>query len=257
MENLGFIITGRMKSTRLRMKLALEINEREVIAHMIDRAKLYFAPENIVIATSNNPQDDILQEISEREGIKCFRGSEDDVVLRLYEAARINSFDYFVNITADCPLFGYDFIDALKELALNENADLVTSLDLPHGIFTYLIKTDAFERVIEMKKTANTEVWGDYFYNNPNVFKTIKYKVKPDEERPDYRITLDYPEDYEFFKKIYEYFGKETYKISSKKLVDFLDENPGIVNINKDCKKLYQKRWEEQRVTNIEKEAND
>ena len=70
MSKIGFVITGRMKSTRLKKKLTLEILDREIIAHMIDRAKLYFNTSDIVIATSNNPQDTILAEIAKRENIK-------------------------------------------------------------------------------------------------------------------------------------------------------------------------------------------
>lgn len=220
---------------------------------MIERAKLVFKDDEIVIATSGNPQDDILETIAHEMGIKVFRGHEEDVVLRLYEAARLHKFDYFINITADCPLFGFDYIEKIKDLLISNDADLVTCLDLPHGIFTYGIKTDAFERVIELKKTDNTEVWGSYFYDNPDLFKVVKMDVSPAEMRPTYRLTIDYKEDFEVFEKIYQHFGKDTYKISSDEIVKFLDENPEVVKINENFKQLYQQRWESQKATNLEK----
>ena len=253
MSEIGFIITGRMKSTRLKKKLTLKINEREIIAHMIDRAKLYFSNTDIVIATSNNPQDDILEEIAKREGVIIYRGHEDDVVLRLYNAALENKFKSFINITADCPLFGYDYTDEIYNLLHNENADLVTSLNLPHGIFTYGIRTTAFKKVIDLKKTSETEVWGDYFYDNPDIFKVSELDVPASKIRKNYRLTLDYAEDFMFFQAIFNHFGKETFKISSDDIISFLDENLDIVAINKDCKALYDKRWDAQRVANIEK----
>jgi len=251
---IGFLITARMKSTRLKKKLTLKILDREIIAWMIDRAKLFFKDSEIVIATSNNPQDDVLEVIAKREKIKIFRGHEDDVVLRLYNAAKENGFDVFINITADCPLFGFDYLDKLLRIMIDNDADLVTSLDLPHGIFTYVVKTDAFKKIIELKKTENTEVWGDYFYKNPNIFKVVKYKANQNEIRPEFRLTLDYIEDFYFFKAIYNYFGKETHKISSKEIIKYLDEHPEIVSINKDLKNSYTKRWESQRVSKIEKQ---
>lgn len=252
MSKVGFLITGRMKSTRLKEKLTLEILEKEVITHMINRAKEYFDHNNIVIATSINAQDNILEEIAIRENINVFRGDEEDVIKRLYEAAEENNFDYFINITADCPLFGFDYVDKLMKIMLDDNADLVTSLDLPHGIFIYALKTSSLKKVLEIKKTIHTEVWGDYYYNNPNLFKVSKYTPNESEIRPDYRLTLDYPEDFEFFKKVYEHFGHNTYKTSSKDIIHFLDKNPDIVNINKHCKALYSKRWDSQRVSKIE-----
>lgn len=254
MKNIGFIITGRMKSTRLEKKLTLKINDREVIAHMIDRAKLIFEKSNIIIATSSNPQDDILEDIAKRENISIFRGHEDDVIVRLHNAAKENNIDFFINITADCPLFGFDYIEKIYQLHLDTNADLVTSLDLPHGYFTYGLKTKAIDKILEIKKTDNTEVWGDYFYNNPDLFRVEKLKVEKTEIRENFRLTLDYPEDFKFFETIFKHFGSETYKISSEDLTKYLDKNPEVVAINSDCKNLYTKRWESQRVSNLEKE---
>jgi len=249
----GFIITGRMKSTRLKKKLTLKILDREIIAWMIDRAKLYFKDSEIVIATSNNSQDDILEDIAIRENIKIFRGHEEDVVLRLYNAALENDFDYFINITADCPLFGFDYIKDIVGIHETKNADLVTSLDFPHGIFTYGIKTSAFAKVIQLKSTEQTEVWGDYFYKNPDKFNVEKLDAPKRQQRKNYRLTLDYPEDFAFFEAVYSHFGKNTYKISSDDIVKYLDNNPAVVNINSNCKALYEKRWDGQRVSNIEK----
>lgn len=250
----GFVITARMKSTRLKKKLTLKILDREIIAWMIDRAKLYFDDSEIVIATSNNPQDDVLEEIANRENIKIFRGHEEDVVLRLYNAALDNGFDFFINITGDCPLFGFDYVKDIVEIHKTKNADMVTSLDFPHGIFTYGIKTDAFKQVIALKSTEQTEVWGDYFYNNPNLFKVEKLEAPEHQRRSNYRLTLDYQEDFVFFETLYNHFGKDTYKTSSDDIIKYLDDNPSVVEINNNCKALYEKRWEGQRVSKLENE---
>lgn len=250
---LGFIITGRMKSTRLPKKLTLKLLDKEVIKWMLMRAKLSFTNDEIVIATSKNPQDDILEEISLEMGTKVFRGHEEDVVLRLYQAAKENNFDYFINITADCPLFGFDYVSQISKIINDDDPDLVTCLDLPHGFFVYAIKTEAMAKVIDIKKTENTEVWGDYFYSNPDKFKIVKMVFDESEKRPDYRLTIDYPEDFEIFEKIFEHFGQDTYKTSSKNILYFLDNNPEIATINKDCKQQYLQRWEQQTATKLEK----
>ncbi len=250
----GFLITGRMKSTRLPRKLTLKILDRELINWMIDRAKLYFKNDEIVIATSTNPQDDVLAEIADQNDIRIFRGHEEDVILRLYEAAIANGYDYFINITADCPLFGFDYLSKIVDLLINQNADLVTSLELPHGVFTYGLKTSALQKVIELKKTENTEVWGDYFYSNPDIFKVVKLDVSPEEKREQYRLTVDYPQDFALFEKIFEHFGQSTYKITTAELLAYLDENPEVSKINLECNQLYLKRWEAQKATTIEKQ---
>ncbi len=252
----GFLITGRMKSTRLKKKLTLELLDREVITQMIDRAKLVFENDEIVIATSTNPQDDALAEIAQREGVQCYRGHEDDVVLRLYTAAKENDFDYFINITADCPLFGFDYVDKTFDTMENQDADLVTSLDLPHGIFIYGIRTSALGKVIEIKHSSDTEVWGDYFYKNEDIFNVQKLNISERLIRPDFRLTLDYPEDFKFFQALYDHFGRDTYKLTTDEIVDYLDHHPEVVNINKECKKMYTERWESQRPTDSTKLDN-
>lgn len=249
---IGFIITGRMKSTRLPRKLTLPLQGREMIRWMLDRAKLVFNKEDIVIATSTNPQDDILEQIAIEENVKIFRGDEDDVVSRLYSAAIDNGFDYLINITADCPLFGYDYVKKIEQIILAEQPDLVTSLDLPHGFFVYAIRTEAFKKVIEIKKTNETEVWGDYFYSNPGIFKISKLDVS-NEERRIYRLTIDYPEDFKLFEEIFRYFGENTYKTSSKDILEYLDSNPAIAELNKSCNQKYKERWEAQKAIKIEK----
>lgn len=248
----GFIITARMKSTRLPQKLLLKLNGREVIKWMIDRAKLVFQSENIVIATSKNPQDDILETVAQETGIQIFRGHEEDVVERLYLAARQNGFDYMINITGDCPLFGFDYVEKLEKIIKEQEPDILTSLELPHGIFVYAIKTQAFEKVLELKKTDHTEVWGDFFYSNPDKFKICSLPVNEDEKRPDFRLTIDYPEDFQLFEKIFDFFGTDTYKTSTTDIINFLDRNPDIASINYHCKSKYQTRWESQIATKNE-----
>ncbi|MBA7580932.1 hypothetical protein ES708_22830 [subsurface metagenome] len=77
---IGFLITARLKSTRLPKKIILKLNGREVIRHMIDRLKLSNILSNIIICTSNNAQDKPLIEIAKEENIDYFLGDEDDVI---------------------------------------------------------------------------------------------------------------------------------------------------------------------------------
>ena len=83
-----FLITARLKSTRLPKKIMLEVMGKPLIVHMLDRIKHSRYIEDIVICTSTNSQDDPLEEIAEKEHVHCFRGSEDDVLERLLRAAR-------------------------------------------------------------------------------------------------------------------------------------------------------------------------
>ncbi len=241
----GFLITARMKSTRLPKKLILKINRRQIFRWMIDRLKLSPSIDNIIICTSLNPQDDILELIANEEGIKVFRGSEDDVIQRLYDASIYYHLDYALNITADCPLVSLKYINKIIKAFKNTQADLIRCLNLPHGFYSYGMHIAALKKICQIKKGTDTEVWGRYF-TDTGLFKVFDLNVPKNLKRPHYRLTLDYPEDYEFFNKVYKYFGKSTYSTDIHKIIDFLDNHPTVVAINAHCEELYKKRWEDQ-----------
>ena len=162
----GFLITARLKSTRLPKKLTLEVVGEFYITWMVRRLKLAADLDEIVICTSTNPQDDPLEDVARKEGIKCFRGSEEDVASRLYEASQKYELDYFINMTADCPFVPYDYISSLIELYKETDADLIKCYDLPEGMFLSGVKPSAMKRVIEMKDTGFMEYWLFVFLKN-------------------------------------------------------------------------------------------
>jgi spore coat polysaccharide biosynthesis protein SpsF len=247
---IGYLITGRMKSTRLPKKLTLEINNRQIIRWMIDRIKTAKSVDEIILCTSENPQDDILERIAIEENIKVFRGHEDDVIQRLYDASVYFELDYALNITADCPLVSVEYIEEIVRVYKETNADFIRTLDLPHGFFSYGLKIDAMRKVCEIKEGIETEVWGRYF-TDTGLFNVIDVEIPEELIRKDFRLTLDYQADFDFFSKIYHHFGVDTYKTDIKEIIDFLDLNPEIVNINKDLKQSYQIRWENQNQIKI------
>jgi spore coat polysaccharide biosynthesis protein SpsF len=241
----GFLITARMKSTRLPKKLTLKINDREIIALMIERLKQSSILDEIIVATSNNPQDEILCKIAKREKINCFKGGEDDVLERLFFAAENYELDYILNITADCPLVSFDFLGKVVDEYKKRSSDLITNLGLPHGFYFYGIKIRALKKILEIKNETDTEVWGPYFTDN-GLFKVFDMKI-PDKLHRKYRLTLDYPKDFEFFKAVYEGLGKEAYKKSTYEIIQFLDKHPEIVNINLNLEEMYKKRLDSQK----------
>ncbi|NPE07417.1 MAG: 3-deoxy-manno-octulosonate cytidylyltransferase [Asgard group archaeon] len=242
---IGFLITARLKSTRLPEKLILKIYGREMIRHMIDRLKLSEALDQIIICTSPNPQDKPLVNIANEEGIKYFLGDEDDVIQRLSDAAEFFKLDFAINISADNPLVSIKYIERIREEFENTNADHIRCMDLPIGLFSYGLKPAALKEVCKIKKSKQTEVWGRYF-TETGLFE-VRDLVVDDNHKRNYRMTLDYPEDFELFEAIFSHFGEETYKTNIDDILQFLDENPDIAAINMDCQKKYEERLSKQR----------
>ena len=240
----GFLITARLKSTRLPKKLLKEIDGETMMALMIKRLKLAEELDEIVVATSTNPEDDPLEEIAQKEGVKCFRGSEEDVIERLYEAAKLYDLDYVVNMTADCPLVPFDKIGDLIETYKRTDADLVKCHDLPAGLFLSGLKIEGMKRLLEMKASDNTEYWL-YYYLKTDLFKVIPLEVEEEFKNKKYRIVLDYPDDFEMLEKLYEGLGKEAYAKSTEEIIAYLDENPELAELNYHCMERGQIRTDE------------
>jgi len=239
----GYLVTGRLKSTRLPEKLLLEIKGKAVISHMIDRLKLAKNVDEIIICTSTSKQDRTLGELAKKNNVKCFFGDPDDVLERLLGAADEFGLDYILNITADCPFADPSYADRIVEEYLESDADLIRQFDLPHGVFSYGIKLEALRKVVELKNSSDTEVWGRYF-TDTGFFNVLDLDVNDKHHfRPGLRMTLDYPEDFEFFQAVFDalYIEDEVFSLTS--ILNFLDANPEVIELNKNCGLKFKKRF--------------
>lgn len=117
------LIQARMGSTRLPGKVMKKINGRtmiEILLHRISKANLI---NDIVIATSIQSENNDLAEHLESLGYSVYRGSENDVLDRFYQAANLHQADYVIRITADCPLVDPILIDSVIEYTIKKQVD--------------------------------------------------------------------------------------------------------------------------------------
>ena len=254
--NIGFLLIGRLKSKRLPKKLLIEIKDKPIISHLLDRLKLITKVNEIIICTSNLDQDRPLAKIAEENNVKCFFGDPEDVLVRMLEAAEKHKLDYILTIGADCPFVDPYYADAIVETYLKTNADLIRQFDLPHGVFSYGIKTDALRQVVAIKDSSDTETWGKYF-TDTGIFKIVDFDVKNKlHKRPDLRITLDYPEDLEFFKHIFDKLYKEGEIFSLDEIIKLINSDPEIVKINENLKTKFIQNWKKSSDIKLKKINN-
>ena len=242
----GFLMIGRLKSTRLPKKLLLHIEDRPVLAHMFDRIKQCGRVDEIILCTSTNPQDAPLEDLAKAEKISVFRGHEDDVLKRLYDASIAFGLDYILSITCDCPLVDPVYADKMVGTFEATDADLIFALDLPHGAYSWGIKPSALKKVLEIKDTADTEVWGRYF-TDTDLFNVHYMPIENAFHRqPELRMTLDYPEDFEFFKAVFAHLYRPKKFFSLDDILHLLKQHPEITELNRHCEATYKKRWTKQ-----------
>jgi len=225
-------ITVRMKSTRLPLKAIKTFSGKSLIEHLIERLKRAKLPDEIILCTSTNPQDDILIEVAKQNNIKYFRGDEDDVLKRLFEAAKKYDINFIISTTGDNPLTDPYYIDKIIKKFQKTNADYITSLDLPWGTFSYGVKVKALKKVLELKKESDTEVWGQYFTKS-NLFKVEKVEVDTPLKEAKIRLTVDTPEDFKFVTKIYEALYTKNPSFTLYDVIELLNKQQKLKKINK------------------------
>ena len=124
---LAGIIVARMDSSRLPGKALTDIEGRALISYVIERAKRINALTTLALATTKRTIDNKLAEFAIDAGISVYRGSVDDVALRVIECAREFEAQYFVRLNGDSPFLDPELINA-SEIKCHDGFDLISNL---------------------------------------------------------------------------------------------------------------------------------
>ena len=232
-KNSAVFITARTASTRLPNKCLLKINNKTVIEHIIYRAKQIKNADKIVLCTTQDKTDDILEKIGFQNEILVYRGSIKDKLNRWKEACQNYSIEKFVTFDAD-DLFCEPVLNELALQQLNkEDVQFIYSDIVVPGAFTYAIKYEALEKVCSIKDTDDTEMMWPFFMDT-GLFqvKNLQGNNLEDYSSKGLRITLDYIEDFKFFKEVFEKMKIKDNSVALIEIIKFLDKNPSIKNLN-------------------------
>ena len=126
---MSFITTieARMTSTRLPGKVMSKINGIPILEILISRIKKAKNVSNILIATTTNDIDNQIEDLANACDVKCFRGSEEDVLGRLSAALKKTSEEYVIQLTGDNPLIDPAIIDFMANFFKENNFDFITN----------------------------------------------------------------------------------------------------------------------------------
>jgi len=204
-----------------------------MITHLIERLKRSKKAEIIVLCTTESKNDDILCGIAEDNEVLSFRGSEEDKLARWLGAAQKYDVEFFVTADGDDIFCEPELIDLAFTQYEDTHADFIEGKNVICGSFTYAIKSEALKTVCEIKNTDDTEMMWVYF-TDTGLFKIEELKNIPQIfKRPEIRMTLDYEDDFKFFKAIIEHFISENKKdFNLRDIVGFLDKKPQVIKIN-------------------------
>lgn len=230
---IGFLITARLKSKRLLLKILKDLNGRTVVERIIDRTKMVKDISGVVLCTSTNSQDKPLIDIAKNNRISYFKGDEKDVLKRLLDAAKFYNLDYFLSITADNPLFSIRYSNLIVAKLKKGKYDFIKIAGLPLGTAPYGVKVKALTVACKTKTIQDTEIWGRLM-DQPKIFNVYTIKVKGKFNRPELRLTLDYDRDYQLINHLYSNLPFKTY-LNLSDVIHYIDRNPEIAKINQSC----------------------
>lgn len=240
----GVVILARSDSTRLPNKSLREIAGLPIMAHQMRRLRRAKRPAVYALATTERVVDNALCSVAMSNDFSVFRGSPHDVVLRLHDAAEALNIDLILAVGGDDVFCAPELVDQLIEAYLNEPYDFGTIRGAVFGISPYAVTREAIERLIKIRVDDNTDGWERYF-TETGLF--IHREFDPCCElfrHPELRLDLDYPEDLQLVKAIYESLGGTTDKEPSvQEVVELLLRKPELAQINKEA----HARWIENR----------
>ena len=251
-----------MASTRLPGKVLLPIEGRPVLWHIVNRLRAVPQVHDVVIATGDRVPDDPIESFAHDAGIACFRGSEDDVLDRFYQAARTFRGDPVVRVTADCPLIDPQLVSAVVALyeTTRPTPDLVSvatgagvanagfrEARFPDGLDAEVIGMSALTQAWnEANRPSDREHVTAFIWRQPGRF-AIRHLTSQAGDLSELRWTLDHPEDFEMITRIYDALYQGNRCFGAADVLAFLRAHPEVSAINAHLrgKEGYSAFWQE------------
>lgn len=236
---IAIVIQARTGSGRLPGKIMLPLAGKPMLVRMYERVKASKTPKEIIVATTTDTEDDTVTDLCETNGIKYFRGHPTDLLDRHYKAGLESSADIVVKIPSDCPLICPDVIDNVLNMYLEnqDSFDFVSNLHPathPDGNDVEVIPMKILEQVWkEAARDFEREHTTPYIWERPERFRigNLEWDTGLDLSMS-HRFVMDYEEDYQFIKKIYDelFENKNDFKLCD--IMMLLDRKPELKEIN-------------------------
>lgn len=232
---IGAIVQARMGSSRLPGKVLLDLAGQPVLLRLLDRLRRCETLEATVVATSALERDDVLAKLCIERGVPVFRGNEVDVLDRYYRAAEAYGFSTVVRVTADCPLIDPILVDQMVRFFVErrEDFDLVTNrhpLTYPDGLDVDVMAFQGLRRAwMEARTPFQREHVIPFFWEGG--LRVYNYACSDPLFRS-HRWTLDYPEDYELIRRIYEALQTDGRAFETADVLSYLEAHPELSRLN-------------------------
>ncbi len=229
-------VEARMTSSRLPGKILKPLAGKPSLERLVERARRAKSVTDVVICTTVNAQDDAVVEWGKKAGVAVFRGSEDDVLLRVLEAAKHHKAETIVELTGDCPFADPDIIDELARFYGAHDVDYASNIlvrTYPRGLDTQIFSTATLAKVDTLTQDPpDRENVSLYIYEHPQEFRLGCLTAPSELYGPQIRICVDRVEDYEVCATVYDALYPNNPRFTSRDVMDFLRANPDVAAKN-------------------------
>jgi len=229
------VVSARMASARCPGKALAPLAGRPLLAVLLERMASARGVDGVVLATSTRPENDALARIAEESGVPVFRGDEEDVLRRHVECARWIGADHVVRVTGDNPLTDLETLERLVARHGEQAADYtyVPGDALLMGILSEVVSRTGLERSWERGEARHrSELVTLYVKEHPEEFRVATATLPEGLYRPEYRLTVDEPEDVELMQGIFARLHAPGRIVATREAIVLLDREPALARIN-------------------------
>lgn len=230
---LAAIIQARMGSKRLPGKTLAKVGGRPLLDLLIQRVKQSTLIDEVIIATTTKAQDDVLVDWAQELDIPCFRGSEDDVLDRVYLAAKKYSVDHIVRVTSDCPLLDHKVMDRVIDTYQSGKYDYVANIlknTYPDGLDVEVFSFSALERAWGKARLPSQREHVTTYIRTSGEFRICN--VESPTDLSNFRWSVDTAEDLQFVRAVYDHLSLKGNSFDLDDVLLLLKDQPHLTEIN-------------------------
>lgn len=234
MERITALIQARLGSTRLPGKTLMKAGGDTLLGHLVRRVKASGFIKEIVIATTVDDRDGAIAEFAASMRLKCYRGSEDDVLDRFYKASVKYGLQTIVRVTPDCPILDPDVTDHVIRRYLKKRCDYASNCIIPtypDGLDTEVFSFKTLEKAWRgARLPSEREHVTAYIVKHPELF-SIHNVRNPGEDLSWMRWTVDTEEDMDFIREVFRRLGDKGI-FHMKDVAGLLKLHPSMMKLN-------------------------
>ena len=224
----------RVSSTRLPNKVIKNLKGLPMFVQQAKRILQCKKIDKLIVITSTEKSDDILEAICKENDLLCFRGDLYNVLSRYYYAQLAYPCEHAVRVTADCPVIDSAIMELVINTHLINNNDYTSNClesTFPDGLDTEVISKSALQDAYKYaKKPSELEHVTPYIRNNPQKYQL--QNIQSDTDLSNHRWTVDEPEDFELISAIYAHLYAHNCYFNYQDILNLLSLKPELSSIN-------------------------